>query len=37
MFFCLKIHQDNIFFIFKELFLTQIHQNKPKKLKKKLI
>jgi hypothetical protein len=28
--FRVKIHANNIFFIFKKLFLTSAHQNNPK-------
>jgi len=31
--FHLEIYQNNIFFIFKKLFLTSAHQNDPKTLK----
>jgi hypothetical protein len=32
--FCSEMHQNNVFFILKNLFLTSAHQNDPKKLKK---
>jgi len=31
--FCIEIHQNNIFFILKKLFLTSAHQNSLKTLK----
>ena len=34
-FFRLEMHQNNIFFIFKNLFLISTHQNNPKTQKKK--
>jgi hypothetical protein len=32
--FCLEMYQNNIFFIFKNLFLSSAHQNNPKSPKK---
>jgi len=31
--FCVKIHANNVFFIFLNFFLTLAHQNEPKYIK----